>query len=465
VTAGSQIEAVAFVLESVPQTESPPESWSVSGQIPPGLEFGTPGDYITAPGIVNASNPTLVGTPTQAGTYTMSLTAWETSGATGLNATPFTYEVVVNAGSTTPPVGNPPVFTTQPLSVTVTGGTVALDAVATNAPSYQWMLNGTTPVPGATNPTLLISDASAAAGSYTCVATNASGSATSAPATVSVVTTTAVGHMVNISARSQVGTGSNIIFGGFAVGPLNTPGSLDVLVRASGPALTAFGVPGTLPDPQLQLFDSAGNLDASNEGWGGNALVASEAAAVGAFAWGDPTSHDAALALTVPTQTFTAQVAGQSGDTGVALMEVYSASAGFTAGKPHLVNLSARVFVGAGSNAMFAGFVIQGSTALTVLIRASGPALAAFGVSGTLPDPQLTLEYQATGAVIASNNSWGGDPQIASTAASVGAFAWGDPTSHDSALVITLPPGNYTAYVAGASGDTGDAIAEVYEIQ
>jgi hypothetical protein len=470
VSEGSQITGVAFALASVPQTASPPESWTIAGQIPPGLEFGVNGGYITAPGFVNASNPTLIGTPTQAGTYTMVLTAWEFTAGTGLSSTPFTYQVVVNSGPTptptpTPtPAGNPPVFTTQPLSVAVTGGTVALDAAASNSPSYQWMLNGS-PVSGATDATLVISDASSAAGTYTCVASNASGSATSAPATVTVVNTASVGHMVNISARSQVGTGPNIIFGGFAVGPLNTPGSLNVLVRASGPALVPFGVPGTLPDPQLQLFDSGGNLKATNEGWGGDALVASEAAAVGAFSWGNPASHDAAFALSVPTQTFTAQVAGQSGDTGVALMEVYAASPGFTAGMPHLVNLSARVFVGAGSNAMFAGFVIQGSTALTVLIRASGPALAAFGVGGTLPDPQLSLEYQATGAVIASNSSWGGDSQIAAAAASVGAFAWGDPNSHDSALLITLPPGNYTAYVSGASGDTGDAIAEVYEIQ
>jgi hypothetical protein len=331
------------------------------------------------------------------------------------------------------------------------------------------MWNGTTPVPGATDPTLLISNASGAAGSYTCVATNSSGSATSSAATVTVIGTSDVGRMVNISARSQVGTGADIIFGGFAVGPLGSAGTLPVLIRASGPALAAapFNVPGTLPDPQLQLFNNAGTLTQTNDGWAGNAQVLADANAVGAFAWGSATSHDAALDLSLPTSTFTAQVAGESGDTGDALMEVYDASpaGSFVPGAPHLVNLSARVFVGAGSNALFAGFVIRGSTALTVLIRASGPALAAFGVTGTLPDPQLTLEYQATGAAIAGNSGWGGDAEISATAASVGGFAWGSPTSHDSALLITLPPGNYTALVAGASGDSGDAIVEVYEVQ
>jgi hypothetical protein len=102
-----------------------------------------------------------------------------------------------------------------------------------------------------------------------------------------------------------------------------------------------------------------------------------------------------------------------------------------------------------------------------VLIRASGPAIsvAPFNVGGTLPDPQLTLQNPANGSVYAENISWGGSSEISSTAASVGAFAWSVPGSHDSALVITLPPGNYTAAAAGTNNDTGVAIVEVYEVQ
>jgi hypothetical protein len=123
--------------------------------------------------------------------------------------------------------------------------------------------------------------------------------------------------------------------------------------------------------------------------------------------------------------------------------------------------------VGTGANVLEAGFVIAGDTPLTVLIRASGPAIAAapFNVPGTLPDPKLTLQNPATGAVYASNSGWGGDPVISGVAGSVGAFAWNVPTSLDSAIVITLPPGNYTAEAAGASGDKGVAIVEVYEVR
>ena len=131
-------------------------------------------------------------------------------------------------------------------------------------------------------------------------------------------------------------------------------------------------------------------------------------------------------------------------------MEVYDATpAGtYTPSMPRLVNLSARVNVGAGSNALFAGFVIGGQTSLTVLIRASGPAIAAapFNVPGTLPDPELKLQNPSPGAVIATNSAWGGgDPEITRAASSVGAFTWNVPSSPDSAILITLPPGNYTA--------------------
>jgi hypothetical protein len=292
---------------------------------------------------------------------------------------------------------------------------------------------------------------------------------TSNPATVTVTSTTDIGRLINLSARAQVGTGGNIIFAGFVVG--GGSGSLPLLIRASGPAIAVapFNVPGTLPDPQLQLFNGA-TLTNTNNGWAGDAGITATAAAVGAFAWNTPTSHDSAFNISLPSGPFayTAQVAGQTGDTGDAIVEVYDASpaGSFTSSSPKLVNLAARVDVGTGANALFAGFVIRGSSALTVLIRASGPAIAVapFNVPGTLPDPQLTLQNQTTGAVLATNSSWGGDAQISSTAASVGAFGWGVPTSHDSALLITLPPGNYTAAAVGSSGDTGVAIVEVYDV-
>jgi hypothetical protein len=368
---------------------------------------------------------------------------------------------------------NSPTATSQPASQTVAAGATVVFGFAASGsplPTYQWFLNGSA-VSGATGSTLVVHGAgSADAGTYTAVATNSSGSVTSSPATLAVVTTANPGRLVNLSCRADAGTGANIIVAGFAVGGAGTSGSENLLIRASGPAIAGapFNVAGTLPDPQLELFNPAGTLTNTNEGWGGSSLISSTAAAVGAFAWSNPSSHDAAFLMPLAAGTYSTQIAGQSGDTGVAIVEVYDATpAGtYTAATPRLVNLSARVNVGTGANILVAGFAIGGTTSRTVLIRASGPAIAVapFNVGGTLPDPQLTLMNQNTGAVIATNSGWGGDATIAATASSVGAFGWGSPTSKDSALLVTLPPGTYGAQVVGASGDTGVAIVEIYEV-
>ncbi|HXN35268.1 MAG TPA: hypothetical protein VN877_03800, partial [Opitutaceae bacterium] len=211
----------------------------------------------------------------------------------------------------------------------------------------------------------------------------------------------------------------------------------------------------------------AGVMFDGNTGWKGNAQIAALAASVGAFSWGTAPTNDSALIETVIPGTYTAQVSGFSGDTGLSIAEIYDSTPQVTDAPttPRLVNLSARAAVGTGSNILFGGFAIGGgSTARTVLIRASGPALAAFGLSSVLlPDPQVVL-FDRNGNVITSNNGWGGNPQISSTGASVGAFSWGTVATKDSALLITLPAGTYTAQVSGFSGDTGQAIVEVYEI-
>jgi hypothetical protein len=128
------------------------------------------------------------------------------------------------------------------------------------------------------------------------------------------------------------------------------------------------------------------------------------------------------------------------------------------------VNLSARTQVGTGDNVLIAGFVINGSTAKTVLIRAAGPALQRFGVTGVLANPKLQVAVAETGAVVAENDDWGGDPQIVRVGNSVGAFPYDNGASTDAALLLTLPPGNYSAKVFGADGGTGVSLVEVYEV-
>jgi hypothetical protein len=363
-------------------------------------------------------------------------------------------------------------FTVQPSSQTISSGSTVVfnaDASGSPAPSYQWYYNGSAlanggGVSGVTGPTLVINGATNAnAGSYYCVAANSSGSLQSNTAALSVTTTTDIGRLINISCRAQVGTGANILIAGLVIGGAGTSGSESVLIRGSGPALVAYGVAGTLPDPELELYSGSALLG-GNVGWGGTSAISNAASAVGAFAWMNPSSHDAALLETLPEGAYTAQISGESGDTGIALAEVYddTPAGGYTLATPRLVNISARVQVGTGTDILIAGFVIGGSTSRTVLIRASGPALIPFGVTGSLSDPELQLFSGST--LFASNTGWGGDAQIVSIAASVGAFSWGSSATADSALLVTLPPGTYTAQVSGASGDTGVALVEIYEV-
>jgi hypothetical protein len=321
-------------------------------------------------------------------------------------------------------------------------------------------------ISGTNSSTLLIYGAtSGESGTYQCEITTPAGSILSAPATLNIASTANPGRIINLSCRAPVGTGPNILITGFVTGGAGTSGSMPVLVRASGPALVPFGVTGTLPDPTLQLFNGSSQSISSNSGWGGSASIATASASVGAFAWAVATSHDAALTQTLTGAPYTAQVTGEAGDTGVALAEVYDLTPGgsYTLASPRLINVSARVPVGTGANILIAGFVIGGSTSKTVLIRASGPALSAFGVTGVLADPELEV-LDSSGDIVASNLGWGGNLQISSVAGSVGAFSWGTGATRDSAILATLPPGAYTAQVSGASGDTGVALVEVYEV-
>jgi hypothetical protein len=373
------------------------------------------------------------------------------------------------------------VFPTQPQPQTIAAGdTVVFHAAASgSSPSYQWLFNGSpvsngmfngATVSGATASTLVISGATAAnAGSYSCVASNLGNSATSNAATLAVSATADAGRLADISCRSAVGAGDGALIIGFAVGGQRTSGTEPVLIRASGPSLAQFGVSGVLPDPELQLFSSNVIL-AANSGWAGNPVIAAAATAVGAFPWSSGSSLDSALAESLDAGPFSAVISGASGDTGVALGEVYDAAPASTrvTATPRLVNLSGRAQVGTGSNVLIAGFVVAGTTAETVLIRGSGPALAQFGVSGALPDPLLQLQRSnadGTTTLLQSDAGWNGDAQIAATAAAVGAFSWGASASGDSALLVTLPPGAYTAEISGASGDTGVSLVEVYDVR
>jgi hypothetical protein len=123
----------------------------------------------------------------------------------------------------------------------------------------------------------------------------------------------------------------------------------------------------------------------------------------------------------------------------------------------NLLNISTRLRVGTGDNAMIAGFIITGSEPKKVIIRGMGPSLAKLGVPGTLSNP--TLDLFQNNSLIASNDDW---QQAPNTGEIPNGFAPGD--ARESVIVTTLAPGNYTAILRGADGETGVGIVETYDL-
>ncbi|HZZ57188.1 MAG TPA: glycoside hydrolase family 9 protein [Opitutaceae bacterium] len=379
-----------------------------------------------------------------------------------------------------------PTITAQPASQSITTGGTAQFAVSATGPgtlTYQWCFDGV-PLSGATNATLSLSGVAATqAGAYTVVVGSGTSLITSATATLTV---TPGARLLNLSARADVAaSGSNpqVLIAGFVIGG---SGSKSMLVRGIGPALAGFAVSDPLALPELTLFDGGSAVIATNSGWGsapqpGASPQAGDASAataqlfsqVGAFAL-TPGSADSALAAVLPSGSYTAQVSGQDGSTGVALAELYDADTPGPASR--LVNISARAVVDGGTQTLMAGFVVSSGTTETVLLRGIGPALSQFGVAGSLPSPELVL-YDGSGQIIATNTGWGNAASLGPSAlapsagveaatpaimSSVGAFAL-PAGSADCALVATLPPGKYTVEVQGVAA-AGIALAEVYEI-
>jgi hypothetical protein len=289
------------------------------------------------------------------------------------------------------------------------------------------------------------------------------------PYSVSVVrlypTGTPASRIVNLSVRATAGAASQTLIVGFVIG--GASGQLPVLVRALGPRLTALGVSGALPDPQLELHTRVNSVDtiiASNDNWAGDTASLEIFQRLGASPLTSG-SLDAALSLTLDGKPYTAHVNAPTGG-GVALAEVYNAATNTSAANLRLVNISGRAQVNTGDDVLIAGFVISGSGPKTVLIRGLGPVLSTFSVSGVLAAPRLEL-YQRINeqnTVLASNTGWGGSAELRALFTQLGASPLPNLASNDAVLLVTLQPGVYTAVVSGVGGATGVALVEVYEV-
>ncbi|WP_221032789.1 M64 family metallopeptidase [Actomonas aquatica] len=271
------------------------------------------------------------------------------------------------------------------------------------------------------------------------------------------------GRLTNLSVLSIAGSGEQTLTLGFAVDNALDGATKQLLVRAIGPGLSRFEVPNTIGDPFLTVAPLGSSTSETNDNWGGSSEFANIFAMVGAFALEDAASTDSVLRVTAPKLPHTAQVSNRLLSTGRALIEVYDLDG---LSSPRLVNLSARSALSPGAPSLVGGFVYEGSAPKRFLIRAVGPSLSQFNIGNPLPDPTLTIHSALTGSVVATNDDWNGDDALAAAFDSVGAFGFSDTTSADSALIIELANGPYTATISPAPGSdtSGTVLIEVYEL-
>jgi hypothetical protein len=265
---------------------------------------------------------------------------------------------------------------------------------------------------------------------------------------------TRTGKELDISTRLRVETGQHVGIAGFIISGST---SKKIIVRALGPTLAQFGVPGVLQDPVLELYDASNNLVAFDDNW--KDAQQSEIQASG-YAPGD--DHEAAIVLTLAPGNYTAIVRGANATVGTALLEVHDLS---PSSSSLITNISTRGSVGTNANVMIGGFVVGGGLGTNgdgsseVLVRALGPELTSFGIADALLDPTLEL-HDGNGNLVGSNDNWKDSQQ---TAIQATGLAPGD--DREPAILTTLIQGNWTAILRGKNNSTGVGLIEVYRIQ
>jgi hypothetical protein len=251
--------------------------------------------------------------------------------------------------------------------------------------------------------------------------------------------------LANISSRAKVLPGENVMIGGFIVEGVV---SKKVALRAIGPSLAAAGVTGALSDPYLQLVDSNGAVVAANDNWN---VPGQEIASYG-IAPAD--GREAALVATLTPGNYSAIVSGQNNSSGIGLVELYD----LEMDKGRVADVSTRSRVETQDNVLIGGFILTGTSGNKVIVRALGPSLGALGVHDALLDPTLEL-YDGNGELWAANDNWRSTQELDIIDSLV------PPTEdRESAIVIFLPPGGYSAVVRGANNTTGVALVEVYAL-
>jgi predicted outer membrane repeat protein len=268
----------------------------------------------------------------------------------------------------------------------------------------------------------------------------------------SFATTPVPGLALNISTRLPVGTGQQVLIGGFII---QGPNPKTIMLRAIGPSLPLAGV---LQDPYLELHDGPGAIIATNDNWKttnlGGVLTSSQVMDIVASTIPPSQNLESALIATLDPGAYTAVVRSATNDTGIAVVEGYDLDPDPVS---KLANISTRGFVLTNDNVMIGGFIFGGGPGATnVVVRGIGPSLSAFGVANPLSDPMLEL-HDGNGGTIATNDDW-----KTNQAAIQGTGLQPSNDAEAAILATNLAPGGYTAVLRGKNGGVGVGVLEVY---
>jgi hypothetical protein len=247
----------------------------------------------------------------------------------------------------------------------------------------------------------------------------------------------------------RVQTGDNAGIGGFII---TGTAPKHVLIRVIGPSLAGLGVPDALVNPALELHGPGDFATMANDNWRDTQELTIQATGIAP-------SHDleSAIDATLNPGAYTAVARGSNNTAGVALIEVYDLSQAVPA---KLANISTRAFVSSGDDIVIAGFILGNHNGNDrIVVRGIGPSLTALGVSAALSNPTLELRDN-NGALLIANNDWQDNP---AQAAELTAAGLAPTNSLESGIAVTLPPGSYTALLAGVNNGTGIGVVEVYD--
>jgi hypothetical protein len=252
-------------------------------------------------------------------------------------------------------------------------------------------------------------------------------------------------RLANISTRALCQTGDAVLVTEFIA---QGTGSESFVSRGLGPSLV--GVPDALQDPTIALLNARGHQLDFNNNWMQNP----DRQEIIDLGLAPPFRREAAIIDTLAPGIYTAVERGANHSVGDGLIEVFD----LFDGGLELSAVGTRAFISTGDNVMLSGIIITGTDPLPLLIRALGPSLIDAGLADVLPDPTLEL-HDGNGSLIALNDNWK-DAQEAEIVAT------GLAPSNDleSAIVVTIIPGAYTAVVAGLGGTTGLGFVQFYSL-